>query len=132
MTDEQKIEEVEKEAEALLQAENEGNDPAEPTDQEENQEPAEPEEPELYVEEPEENDIDHEFWPVEHDKEDMDETHDYFLLLGRQGVGKSSFVNTLTQRKKASCRNATSVTTKQARPYKMYKKYREPQTIFYI
>ena len=129
MTEEQKIEEVEKEVEKIITTElEEGGEEAQEEDVE-NQGEQEPEEEDLYLEEVEENDLDHEFWPVEHDKEDMDETHSYFLLLGRQGVGKSSFVNTLTQRKKASCRNATSVTTKGLRPYKMYKKYAEAPDI---
>ena len=129
MTDEKKIEEVEKEVEKIITTELEEGGTGAQEEGDENQGPQEPEEPELYLEEPEENNLDHEFWPVEHDKEDMDETHSYFLLLGRQGVGKSSFVNTLTQRKKASCRNATTVTTKGLRPYKMYKKYREAPDI---
>ena len=125
MTDEKKVEtEVVNEVKDMLGMTDGEDKPEEEVEEEEEQK-----EPSLFTEEPEENDIDHEFWPVENDKEDMDDTHSYFLLLGRQGVGKSSFINTLTQRKKASCRNSTSVTTKGLRPYKMYKKYREAPDI---
>ena len=53
----------------------------------------------------------------------------YFLLLGRQGVGKSSFVNMLTRRKKASCKASTVVTTKGLRPYRLFKKTYEENDI---
>ena len=61
-----------------------------------------------------------EFFP-EREREEFKAKPSYFLLLGRQGVGKSSFINMMAQSQKAPARKGTENTTTTMRPYQLSK-----------
>lgn len=61
-----------------------------------------------------------EFFAVR-EREEFKAHPSYFLLLGRQGVGKSSFINMMAQSQKAPARKGFENTTTTMRPYQLSK-----------
>jgi hypothetical protein len=58
---------------------------------------------------------------TEREREEFKAQPSYFLLLGRQGVGKSSFINMMAKHQKAPARKGTENTTTTMRPYQLSK-----------